>query len=254
MSEELVMPKEFYGKTHKRKPQDVYNPPREWTNKEIEWCLEKKNEGYSISQISKAIGRTYSSVSIKLKRISKKENKYNINHRDEKYEFNKKFIDLINPESVLDVYCGVMNYYRNKTDIRTISNDIDESIDADYNMDALKFLCHMYVKDMEFDLVDLDPFGSAFDCFDLAIKMANKGIIITFGEMGHIRFKRLDFVSRYYGIENLDEFTIDNMIKVVQKIGIRNKKKLTPIFNMRAKHINRVYFKIDECRVDTYKK
>ena len=31
----------------------------------------------------------------------------------------------------------------------------------------------------KFDIVDLDPFGSAFNCFDLAIQTAQKGLIIT---------------------------------------------------------------------------
>ena len=51
-----------------------------------------------------------------------------------------------------------------------------------------------------FDLIDIDPFGSAYDCFDLSIKIAEKGLIITYGEMGHIRWKRLDYVNRIYNI------------------------------------------------------
>ena len=63
---------------------------------------------------------------------------------------------------------------------------------------------------MKFDLIDLDPFGSAYDCFDLAIKMAKKGLCITLGELGHKRWKRLDFVSSHYGIDNIDNLTLSN--------------------------------------------
>ena len=100
----------------------------------------------------------------------------------------------------------------------------------------------------EYDIIDLDPFGSAYDCFDLAIKMAKKGLIITFGELGHKRFKRLDFVRRYYGIETLEDFTTDNLIKHIIKIGERNKKILKPIYVKEWRNISRVYFRIENTK------
>ena len=98
----------------------------------------------------------------------------------------------------------------------------------------------------KFDLIDLDPFGSAFDCFDLSIEMARKGLIITLGEIGHKRWKRLDFVRRHYDITSLDDFTSENIVKEIIKIGERNKKKLTPIFLNNYRNISRVYFKIEK--------
>jgi tRNA G26 N,N-dimethylase Trm1 len=107
-----------------------------------------------------------------------------------------------------------------------------------------------YSKNNKYDLVDLDPFGSAYDCFDLAIKMATKCLIITFGELGHKRFKRLDYVSRHYDINNINDFTTDNLIKEVIKIGKRNKKELTPVFIKDWRNISRVYFEINNIKID----
>ena len=49
---------------------------------------------------------------------------------------------------------------------------------VDYNkvsmLDFSKNIINMSSLNKKFDVVDLDPFGSAFDCFDLAIKIASK--------------------------------------------------------------------------------
>lgn len=98
-------------------------------------------------------------------------------------------------------------------------------------------------------MVDLDPYGGAFDCFDLAIKIATKGIAITFGELGHIRWRRFDYVRSRYGISFIEDFIVDNLIKKVILIGESNKKKLTPIFDCKLNKGHRVYFKIEKTRV-----
>ena len=245
----LEMPKEFFG-DYIDGGQYTKSQPRKWTSEEVMWCKEKMEEGYSYSEIAEAAGRTEVSVSIKMKREKKKDNKYNINYRDDKYKHNKEFVELIEPKSVLDCFSGVANYYNNKEDIPVVvTNDKDVNIEADNHMDYLKFLCQEYVLGNKYDIVDLDPFGSAYDGFDLAIKMANKGIIVTFGEMGHKRWKRLDYVSTHYGIDNLDDFTIDSLIQEVQKIGLRNKKQLTPIIVMNQKLISRVWFQIKDIKI-----
>ena len=116
-------------------------------------------------------------------------------------------------------------------------------------MDAFKLICFLYYKGEKFDLIDLDPFGSTFDCLDIAIKMAKKGLIVTLGEMGYKRFKRLDFVRRMYEINELSEFTTENLIHNIVKIGERNKKKLTPIVVKEWNNISRVYFEISELKI-----
>ena len=112
-------------------------------------------------------------------------------------------------------------------------------------MDALKCLCLLYSQNKKFDLIDLDPFGSAFDCFDLSIKMARKGLCVTLGEMGHRFWKRLDFVSKRYDIHELDDFTSDNLIKTIQCIGIQNKKQLIVYRKCDWHNISRVWFIIE---------
>ena len=129
------------------------------------------------------------------------------------------------------------------------TNDIERNIDADFHEDALRCICQLYHDGHKYELVDLDPFGSAYDCFDLAIKMAKKGLVITLGELGHKRWKRLDYVSTHYGITDLDSFTIENLIKHIQMIGARNKKKLTVWQYREWQNIGRVWFKIENIKV-----
>ena len=98
-------------------------------------------------------------------------------------------------------------------------------------------------------MIDLDPFGSAYDCFDLAIKMAQKGLVITLGELGHKRWKRLDYVAPRYDIYSLDDFTIQKIISYIQKIGLQNKKKLV-VYDFREwRNIGRVWFKIEPLKI-----
>ena len=110
-------------------------------------------------------------------------------------------------------------------------------------------LCRMYAEGRKFDMIDLDPFGSAYDCFDLAVKMASKGLAITLGELGHKRWRRLDFVGSHYGIRTLEDFTIDNLIEHIRHIGERNKKRLVVWGFKEWQNIGRVYFRIEKLKV-----
>lgn len=243
------MPEEYKLETTK-KSNITLTQPRRWSEEEINWMLKKKESGYSTLELADSMDRSEVSVSIKLKRLLKKNGNYNKKHVLEKYEVNREFIEIINPKSVLDVYCGTTSFYKkNFSDIKVTTNDKDIEIDADYHLDSLRFICLMYNENKKFDVVDLDPFGSAYECFDLAIKMAKKGIVITLGEMGHKRFKRLDFVRRMYGINSLDDFSSDNIIKEIINIGKKNKKKLTPIFHKDWSGISRVWFKIETMKI-----
>ena len=223
--------------------------PRKWTQKEIDWVLELRENGYSIPQIAESCGRSEVSVGIKIKRIGKSNNTYNDGHILEKNALNDKFIEVIAPKSICDAYCGEQSYY-SKYNAKLLTNDINTDFtNANYHLDALKFMCMCYYKGRTFDIVDLDPYGSAYDCLDLAIKMAKKGLIVTLGELGHKRWKRLDYVSRHYGINTIEEFTINNIIKHIQKIGERNKKTLNVWKSIEWKNIGRVYFQIDNIKI-----
>ena len=217
--------------------------PRKWTNSNIKELLDlKKNK--TIKEISKIINRTETSINIKLKRLKLKNDTYNEKHREDKYNTNKLFLDFIKPNSILDVYAG-NSYYKKNTNIKVVDNDI-KGKETDYKLDALEFL--ILNKNKKFDLVDLDPFGSAFNCFDLALTIAQKGLIITFGEYGHKRWKRKDFVQYRYNINNLDEFNADKFNKyIIERARIYN-KELNVFITKDYKNILRTYFIINKTK------
>ncbi len=243
---QFFLPKEYIGKETKNGG-FTKNNPRQWTQKEIDWCLMLKNKGFKNKEIAKFLYRELISVSIKIKRMSKTNNTYNEKHKDDKYFHNDLFLSEIQPKTVLDLFSG-LSYYDGKVD-ELYTNDIDERFNTYYSEKAEKLVCKLYYQNSKFDLIDIDPFGSAYDCFDLCIKMAKKGIIITLGELGHKRWKRLHFVRSHYGIEKIEDFTSKRIVAEIIKIGIRNKKKLIPIFLNDYTNISRVYFKIEEIKI-----
>lgn len=243
------MPEEYKGSVRDDSTY-THTKPRKWTEKEIEWCRDMRDKGYTNKDIAISVDRTEVSVGLKMKRLSKKKNTYNTAHVEEKYQINREFIKEINPKTILDVYCGEKSFYKNEyPDLKIVTNDLDTCIESDYTEDSLKLLCLLYYENRKFDFIDLDPYGSAYESFDLAIKMAKKGISITLGEIGHKRWKRLDFVRRCYGIESMDDFTTENIIKEIIKIGKRNKKTLIPYTYRDWKNISRVWFKIEDLKI-----
>jgi hypothetical protein len=247
-SNPYLMPSEYKGEYTKNGGLTKFQP-RKWTEKEIEWVNMLKAKGFNTKQIAECIDRDVTQVSIKIKRLGKMNKTYNDPHRAEKYATNARFIIDANIDSVLDVFSGSKSAYETYGLKKLVTNDAEVSFSTDYNYDALTFCCMQYAGGNKYDLVDLDPFGSAYDCFDLAIKMAKKGLVITLGELGHKRFKRLDFVRRYYGVETLEDFTTDNLVKHIIKIGERNKKTLIPIYVKDWRNIARVYFKIEQLKI-----
>lgn len=232
------MPEEYKGEiTHNANKSD--KQARKWTEKEIEWVKRLLQKGYTKQQIAQSIDRGIIATKIKIKLLSKDDYTYNTQHILEKYRLNRLFLEEIKPKTILDLYAGLKSYYKK---YNAITNDINEKADTIYHLDAFKLICKLYSENNKYDLIDLDPFGSAYDTFDIAIKMANKGLIITLGELGHKRWKRLDFVSRYYNIYKLEDYTIENIIKEIQKIGLRNKKQLI-VWNYKEwQNTGRVYF------------
>lgn len=236
------MPKEYFGEI-KKSGGFTLTTPREWTSEEILWVEEKIIEGFSVKDISEAIGRSEVSISIKMKRNKKSDDTYNKKHRMMKYAANDDFIYLLNPKSVLDVFAG-NSFYTNKVSELT-TNDTDEKFLTDYHIDSLKLLCTLYAAGKKYDVIDLDPYGSAYDCFDLAIKMARKGIAISFGEWGHKRWRRYDFVRPRYGIDSESDFVVEKFILEFQRIAAINKKIATVMNWMQYGNFLRVYFSLD---------
>jgi len=245
--EQLSMPREFFGNM-KTPGGYTKTDPREWTSQEIDWVLEKKQEGYSNDIIAKAIERSPIALQIKLKRLSKVEDNYNSKNREVKYSANRKFFDSLQPTSVLDLFAG-NSWYQDKA-LGLITNDKDERFDTNYHQDALKLLCKFYGEGKKFDLIDLDPYGSAYECFDLAIKMSRKGIVVSFGEWGHKRWKRTDYVAPRYGINTLEQFGEGELfIKEFQRIAACNKKQATPKQSVLYGNFLRVYFELQDIKV-----
>lgn len=241
-----VMPEAYRGKMLTQ-GEYTLTAPREWTDSEIEWLKQLRMEGYSLEEIAESMGRSAVSIAVKLKRMGKTNNTYNGQHVAEKYAINKAFLKHLKPKDALDVYCGVKSFYKGK--VECVTNDKNQAIPAHFHMDALKLLCKLYADNKKFDLVDLDPFGSAYDCLDLAVKLAKRGLIVTLGELGHKRFNRLDYVSTHYGIESFSDFNITNMIQHIQKIGRRNKKSLIVYEQREWRNIGRVWFTIEPLKI-----
>ena len=223
--------------------------PRKWTEKEIEFIADLKKQGYTLDEIAESVDRTAVSVSIKLKRITKKADTYNEHHRSKKYAINKAYAQEIHPESVLDCFAGCRPYWNAENIKRVVTNDINKDYKTDYHLDALKLLCKEYAEGNKYDLVDLDPFGSAYDCLDLACKIAKKGLCVTLGEMGQKRWRRLDFIRTHYGIERDEDFTSENLVRHIQQIGLRNKKRLVVYALENWANISRVWFIIEPVKI-----
>lgn len=242
-----MMPEEYKGRIGKGCGYTA-SCPRKWTDDEISWITELKKQGFSNEQIALSTGRTTISIQIKLKRLGKNNGVYNKGHVDDKYACNAQYIEMMKPSSVLDLYCGEKNWWASRMG-GVETNDTNASYTADYHEKAELLIHKLYYDRKTYDVIDLDPFGSAYECFDLAIKMATKGLIVTFGELGHRRFKRLDYVRRYYGIERIEDFTLDNLMSHLQLIASRNKKRLVPVIIRNWGSIGRVWYRIENIKI-----
>lgn len=222
----------------------VNSVPRKWTAVELAWALKQREEGYSITEIASELERTDISVFVKLKRHSKSADTYNHKFREMKYQANTTFAALLEPKSVLDVYAG--NSWWKEEGFATVSNDIDEKFDTDWNLSALDLLCKMQLDKKKFDIIDLDPFGSAYECFHLAFGMAKKGIVISFGEWGHKRWKRTDFVGPRYGIHHVDDFSHEPFIAEAKRIARVYKRTADVVDVLQYSNFLRVYLTLTD--------
>ena len=218
--------------------------PRKRDEEEEQQLREERRMWMSLSEMATLHNRSEIAISIKLKRLWKKDGNYNKEHIEDKYQANKEFMEIIKPRKVLDLYCWENMWRATNCDWKVYSNDIKENIGCDYHEDAEKLITRLRLEWCKFDLIDLDPYWSAFDCFDKAIRMAKKWLVITLWELWHKRFKRLDYVRYRYDINSLEEFTIDNLIQQIQKIWMRYKKELRPMIIKDRNRIGRVYFEI----------
>ena len=223
--------------------------PKKRTEEEIKELMKDKENWMSLKDIAEKHWRTEVSVSIKLKRLGKKNGNYNKEHIEDKYNTNKDFMEIIQPDTVLDLYCWENMWWKNNCLGKVISNDKNEDIQCDYHEDAERLINMLWLEGKKFDVIDLDPYWSAYDCFDKAIRMSKKWLIITLWEMGHKRWKRLDYVRYRYDIEKLEEFTVWNIVCKIIKMWLAYKKQLIPIYTKEWNRIARVYFKVEEIKI-----
>ena len=239
----LEMPDDYRGET--RAGSDyVKTKPRVWTEREVNWVVEAKESGFSNAEIAEATGRSEVSIFVKLKRLSKSNNAYNDKHRELKYAANQTFLDCVQPRSVLDAYAGDSWWAKNVANVTT--NDLNETLDTDFHLDAFDLLCDSYRAAEKFDVIDLDPFGSAYECFDFAVRLARKGVVVSFGEWGHKRWKRTDFVGPRYNINSLDEFVPERFVQEFQRIARLHKKTATVFDSLQYANFLRVYFVLEK--------
>ena len=221
----------------------IKSEPKSWSDVEIEKLLELKKNGSSFEGISIALNRTPYSCNRKYYKLMKKLDKYNDKHRDDKYNYKLDFINQVQFDTILDAFSGGVSWWKTNTNLKVIDNDI-KIIGADYKLDAFDFLYQNRKK--KFDVVDLDPFGSAYDCFDLALQIAEKGLIITFGEIVGRRFNRMDFVEHRYDITRIEDFTTNKLSRYIEQRGLIYRKKLIPIIKAEMTNISRVYYRIEK--------
>ena len=127
----------------------AYTKRKKWTNHEIQQLINFKKNKIPLQDIAKKLDRTEVSVSLKWKRLGKTTKRYNKNHLIQKYDTNTNFINLLQPNTVLDLYAGEYSYYtklreeliylNENTFKNIITNDKNKNfIQNDYNLDALK--------------------------------------------------------------------------------------------------------------------
>ena len=225
----------------------IKSEPKKWSDNDINTLISLKEQGYNSSHIAEVLHRTETSVSIKTKRLSKKNDTYNKKDRLAKYYTNKKFVELVGGKSLLDLYAGNSAYVDMGLELTT--NDIDKKFQTTHNEDAYRLLCRFASQNKCFDIIDLDPYGSAYPCFEIALRLAKKGFIVTLGEMGHKRWKRLDYVRRVYEIDSIEKFTSEAIIDFIIKLGLRNKITLKLISKLEYRNIARIYFSIEGMKI-----
>lgn len=230
---------------------------KRWSDDENEWCNMLLEEGYSINDISVSVGRSKESVKAKMNNLLKKTNRYNEGHIEEKFNYNVSFANAVigstmssRQASILDLYCGYNSFWNQYAEskknihVKVTTNDSNLNIEADYNEKAEQLIHKLYYEGNTYDIIDIDPFGSPYECIELSVKMAKKGLCVTFGDLKTKQYKTLDFFRDRYDIESLDDLNVESLIAYVQKVGRRNKKTLEVFHCSKWRHLARVWFRI----------
>lgn len=143
--------------------------------------------------------------------------------------------------TILDAYSGSKPFWTKYEKGRVVlTNDINKDYPAKLHFPAEDLVKVLYEKEYEFDVIDLDPFNTPMKCFDNAIKICNRGLIMTFGDKrGIISNKNL--AKERYGCRVYDERKIiQHYIRRAKKFGV----KLRVWKFVKWKMTWRVYFKV----------
>lgn len=199
-------------------------------------------------------------------KLMKETYSYNLNHIDSKYSDNDEFVKFIKPKSILDLFAGTCYYEKYKKDgIEVVQNDVNgkdndilKSYNFDYTIDAGRLLGKFIYEDRKFDIVDVDPFNSPMQYIENAIKIAKKGLVVTFGDFAILKMPGIDCIKkkayfyRTYGFKSISKVTIEHAISCVQKIASKNNIELNIIKISKNSNHYRVYFKISKMKAIHY--
>ncbi len=230
-----------------------YAPSRTWSKEDIDSLIEYKSMGYNDRQIARKLNRTQEAIRGMWRKNKRKVVGSNIPGIEDKPKYNSMFLNDIKPKSIFDGFAGETSFYEEYSLIKNvtlISNDNDPAYATShtYNEDAELLMAKLFGHKQKYDLVDIDTFGSPFDYIRLGIKLAKKGIIITFGEFYTKQFgENNDHIDRCYNIKSIEDLTIESLIEEVKRMGRQCLKTLNEKYIIHNKHKTnyRVYFEIE---------
>lgn len=177
-----------------------------------------------------------------------KSNIYN-EEQNLKQDVDRKFVNELGVTSVVDAFAGDSKKYATLKNVTVITNDIDQKCNTQYHLPADRFLAQMYADARNIDLVDLDPYGSCWDCLPLAVKLARKGLIVSYGDFSNWRYKRWEIIQYQVGCIPKDiEHYRAMLIGVTIQMGMSYaKKKLVPMYSFSPnKYFTRIYYKVEK--------
>lgn len=225
-----------------RKKNDRYTRP------ELLYIMKLNDLGVSYELIAKSISRPESSVRTRCVKFRTENGTYNKNHIEEKYNLNDKFLKYLKKDgkigAILDAYSGRnpfwVKYDNDKEDIRVLTNDINENYPAKLHFPAEDLVKVLHEQKYGFDIVDLDPFNTPMGCFDDAVKICNRGLIMTFGDKRGIMSNK-NLAKERYGCRVYNERKIiQHYIRRAKKFGVN----LRVWKFVKWKMTWRVYFKV----------
>ena len=149
-------------------------------------------QGIKMFPIAKQLNIPHFEVVRVLNGYRKKEKTYNkgkFGGYANKNKLDKEFVKFLSLNSILDVYAGDGKKYPKEI---TTTNDIDKKCKTAYHLDAIELLTNSAIEGYKFDLVDLDPYRSCWRGWKDAIDIAQKGIVISYGDLTVWRYHYQD--------------------------------------------------------------